>query len=250
MNFKIMNKIVFLFLLCSSFTFGQTKIIKPLNVLINKDEPAWELVSEWIKEATNKIEVLPKNEKQADSALYRTQVSTRSPMGAIIYETGGILVDNGWIRILGSGNKKLNRTLPDWNKGKTFDKYGIQPSFLLIADDIIGGFFALNGGGLGNDLGAVYYFAPDTLKWEPMELGYSDFIRWTFTGDLATFYSNIRWENWEIDVKKVNGDSAFMCFPYLWSKTQKNKVSDKKIVPIHEVWIFEQNTMKQLNLGK
>jgi hypothetical protein len=40
-------------------------------------------------------------------------------MGAIIYETGGLLVDNGWIRILGSGHKKLDRNLPEWNKGKS-----------------------------------------------------------------------------------------------------------------------------------
>ena len=74
--------------------------MKPISELINKDEPGWELVSEWIDQATNKIEVLEKNVKQADSALYQIQVTTRSPMGAIIHETGGILVDNGWIRIL------------------------------------------------------------------------------------------------------------------------------------------------------
>lgn len=66
----------------------------------------------------NEIEILPKDSIQADSALFRTQVTTRSPMGAIIYETGGILVDNGWIRILGSGSEKLKRNFPEWNKGK------------------------------------------------------------------------------------------------------------------------------------
>ncbi len=57
-----MNKIAFIFLVFSNLIFGQNKIMKPLNELINKEETGWELVSEWIKEATNKIEVLPKNE--------------------------------------------------------------------------------------------------------------------------------------------------------------------------------------------
>ena len=46
-------------------------------------------------------------EEKAEFALYKTQVTTRSPMGAIIYETMNILIDNGWIRILGSGNEKI-----------------------------------------------------------------------------------------------------------------------------------------------
>ncbi len=87
--------------------------MKPLTELINKEEFGWKLVSKWIKEATNKVEILPKEQKSSELALYNTQVTTRSPMGAIIYETGGVLIDNGWIRILGSGSTKLNRSLPD-----------------------------------------------------------------------------------------------------------------------------------------
>jgi len=40
----------------------------------------------------------------------------------------------------------------------------------LIGDDSAGGFFAINGGALGNDPGKVYYLSPDNLKWEPMEM--------------------------------------------------------------------------------
>jgi hypothetical protein len=66
------------------------------------------------------------------------QLTTRSPMGAIMYTTGGILADDGWIRILGSGSTRLPRSLPDWNKGKTFITYGERAPFLLVADDAIG----------------------------------------------------------------------------------------------------------------
>lgn len=245
-----MQKIIFLFLILNYCAFGQNKRMRSISELINKEEPGWKLVKDWIKEGTNRIEVLPKNKVLADSALYQTQVTTRSPMGAIIYETGGILIDGGWIRILGSGNEKLDRTLPSWNKGKTFDKYGEQPSILLIADDVVGGFFAINGGALGEDLGKIYYFAPDTLDWEPMEIGYSDFIWWTFTGNLSEFYSTLRWTNWQKDIDQINGNQGFSFYPFLWTKHDKIDDLSRKAVPISEIWNLQQDILKQLKNQK
>ena len=77
------------------------------------------------------------------------QMPTSSPMGAVIYETGGILIHYGWLRILGSGSFKLPRGLMDWNFSKSFSESGEKPKYLLVADDVIGGYFALNGGSLG-----------------------------------------------------------------------------------------------------
>ncbi|PHN93602.1 hypothetical protein CSC80_11845 [Maribacter sp. 6B07] len=223
--------------------------MKTINELINIDESGWALVTEWINDATNKIEVLPKNKKEADNALYQTQVSTRSPMGAIIYETGGLLIDHGWIRILGSGNQKLNRTLPEWNKGKTFKEYGDKPAIFLVADDVVGGFFAINGGALGDDLGNVYYFAPDALEWEPMEVGYSDFLCWTFTSDLSLFYSNTRWTGWKKQIAEINGNQCISYYPFLWTKHKNINDLTRKIVPISEIWTFQQDALQQFNNG-
>lgn len=223
--------------------------MKKVSELINVDEPGWVLVAEWINDATNKVEILPKNEKEADNALYQTQVSTRSPMGAIIYETGGLLIDHGWIRILGSGNQKLDRTLPEWNKGKTFKDYGDKPSIFLVADDVVGGFFAINGGALGDDLGNVYYFAPDALEWESMDIGYSDFLWWTFTGDLSQFYANARWTDWKKELSEVNGNQGIAFYPFLWTEHKHIDDLTRKIVPISEIWAFQQDALKQLHKG-
>ena len=168
-------------------------------------------------------------------------------MGAIIYETGGILVDNGWLRILGSGNEKLDRTIPNWNKGKTFNEYGEKPSLLLIADDIVGGFFAINGGALGQDLGMVYYFAPDSLNWEPMDIGYSDFIWWAFTGNLEDYYENVRWKDWKEEISELNGNQGIFFYPFLWTKHKNIKELSRKAVPIMEIWTLQQEIVKQLN---
>ena len=69
--------------------------MKTLNELINTKESGWAVVKERLQEATNPYEILPKDIKRAEEELLRTQVTTRSPMGAIIYETGGILIDDG-----------------------------------------------------------------------------------------------------------------------------------------------------------
>ena len=90
-------------------TFSQTKM-HPTEELINKNNSGWPFIMEWIKSAKNKVEILSVDNQKAKDALYKTQVTTRSPMGSIIYETGGILIDNGWIRILGSGSEKLKRS--------------------------------------------------------------------------------------------------------------------------------------------
>ena len=51
-------------------------------------------------------------------------------MGAIVYLTGGILIEDGWIRIFGiEGNPLLKRSLPGWNKGKTFNNDGESQNF-------------------------------------------------------------------------------------------------------------------------
>ena len=190
--------------------------MKNLEDLLNREDSAWLLVQRWISEATNPVEVLsPPDDATREKVLVNAQVTTRSPMGAIIHESGGIFVDRAWLRILGSGHPRLPRSLPDWNLGRSFSVSGQQPPFLLIADDVVGGFFAIDGGGLGLERGKVCYFAPDTLTWENTKRGYSDFLVWCFRGDLAKYYETMRWPNWQDELQSIGGDQVFSIYPFL-----------------------------------
>ncbi len=230
--------------------FAQNKI-RTVEELINKEEPGWILVKEWIDKAKNKVEILPTDTNKSRDALYKTQVTTRSPMGAVVYMTGGLLIDDGWIRILGSGNIKLKRNLPDWTKGKGYYEQGETPSFLLIADDAIGGFFLLNGGGLGTDIGKVYYFSPDNLEYEPLDLSYSAFLNFCFNGNLEKFYKGYRWKNWRNEVHNLDGDSVFTFYPCLWSKEGKDiEKNVRNPIPIEEQYSINIEFRKQLGLDK
>lgn len=225
--------------------------MRSVDELINKTEPGWILVKDWIDSAKNKVEVLAVDTMKAKDALYKTQVTTRSPMGAVIYMTGGLLIDDGWVRILGSGNTKLSRALSEWNRGKSFNNYGETPSFLLIADDAIGGFYLLNGGGLGKDLGKVYYFSPDNLEYEPLNLTYSDFLLFCFNGDLNKFYDGYRWASWKEEVSKLAGDQVFNFFPPLWTKEGKDiNKNSRRAIPIEEQYSLNIEMRKQLGRKK
>jgi hypothetical protein len=141
----------------------------------------------------------------------------------------------------------MKRGLPEWNKGKSFEEYGQAPPFLLIADDAIGGFFALNGGGFGNeDLGGIYYFSPDNLEWEPLGIGYSDFIYWTFSGDINQFYEGLRWKKWKQEVKEMGADRAINFYPFLWTKYDNLEELSRKDVPIEEMWGLQMEVRNQL----
>jgi hypothetical protein len=159
-------------------------------------------------------------------------------MGAIVYHTGGLLIDHGWVRVLGGGgDARMRRSLMDWNRGRSFDDDGTSRGFLLVGDDAIGGFFAINGGALGDDVKNVHYFAPDTLRWESLERGYTDWLDFLLRGDLNQFYEPHRWPGWEAETSKLTGDQAWGVYPFLWTKEGKNiAAARREPIPVAETY--------------
>ena len=207
------------------------------------DDPAWPELAALAAGAVGRVVVLPQTAEAARACLEGLQVTTRSPLGAIAHETGGMFVDRGWVRVLGSGHPLLSRTLGGWNH-----HLGIPVAQLLIvADDVIGGVFAVNGGALGPAPGNVYYFAPDSLGWSDIGCGYGAWLRWVFTGDLAKFYEGSRWPGWETEVAECGGDRAFTLYPPPWTVQGQDlaKVS-RRPAPADQVWRYQLETLRQL----
>lgn len=200
--------------------------MRPLSDLINTTDPAFPLVQDWIANAAVSCEVLAPSPSR-DDILLGLQVTTRSPMGAIAHETGGLLIDHGWLRVLGSGHPRLPRNLVDWNQGRA-------DGYLLVADDAVGGFFALNGGALGQDAGAMYYWAPDGMAWEALDLGYSDFLQAMLGGRLQDFYASLRWDGWQDEVQRLTPDQCLSFYPFLWTKEGSVAASSRRAVNVDE----------------
>lgn len=211
---------------------------RALTELLDTQEPAWPTVNRWIQAAENVVEALPPDDRMRGTELEEAQVTTRSPMGAVVYETGGLLVDHGWLRLLGSGHPRLPRSMSAWNRACSVAQQGKSLGFWLVADDIVGGFFALNGGAFSGPGGAVFYFAPDSLRWESMKgMSYSDFLVWSFSSGLANFYQSFRWSGWETEVAALSGDQAFSIYPPLWSAEGKNITKcSRQASPVAEIF--------------
>ncbi|WP_316835071.1 DUF2625 family protein [Pedobacter nutrimenti] len=222
----------------------------PIADLIKDNSEGWSRVKSWIDTARNKIEILPGENQVSANVLYKSQVTTRSPMGAIIYNTGGILVDYGWIRILGSGSNKMKRTIASWNKGRIDTGSNGKPLYYLIADDAIGGLFALNGGGLGTDFGSVYYFAPDNLTWQSLNTSYTGFLEFCFSGDIGKFYQGSRWNSWKADINKLSADEVIVFFPPLWSKEGSLEISARDNQSINTYFMNIQTLLTSHNKEK
>ena len=195
--------------------------------MINLEDPGISFIKELMEKSSSTIEILPPS-NQNEKILLSLQVTTYSTLGAIAYDTGGILVQNGWLRILGSGNHKIKHTL--MMTSPTTD------GFILIAHDAVGGFFALNSGKLGNDPGKVYYFAPDSLDWEPLNIGYTAFIEWSFSENLNKFYQDLRWNSWQEESKEMNSNQAYSFSPPLWTKEGSIENSNRQAIKIDELW--------------
>lgn len=209
--------------------------MRTLDELVNTEEPGWDLVEEWMRDASNSVEVLPKQGERAGSVLVALQVTTRSPMGAIAFGSGGLVIDHGWLRILGSGGERMQGDLARWNG------LGDEPLIekidgaLIIAHDAVGGFFALDGGAFGSTEHSAFYFAPDLLEWENLEMGYSDFVAWAMSGDLEKFYENARWPDWQAEVRGMSLDQGMSIYPPLWSKEYQTEEVSRKPVPMTEL---------------
>lgn len=220
--------------------------MRPLEDLLSPDDPAWPEVQGWIREGSAPVEILPPSVPGRDANLEWLQVTLRSSLGAVAYETGGLLVDRGWLRLLGSGHSRLPRSLLQWNRGRTWRELAESRSHILVADDAIGGLFALGCGGEGFPAGEIVYFPPDTLRWETLEMGFSDFLGWCFSGGLEEFYGDYRWEGWEKDVEALGGDRVFDLLPPPFLKGLPFSQRSRASVPIEEHYDLYQDYAEQL----
>ena len=74
-------------------------------------------------------------------------------MGAVVYEPAVSLSMTAGLRILGSSSAKLPRGLGSWNLNRTQSEPAGPAPYYLFADDVAGGYFAINGGGLNGKVG-------------------------------------------------------------------------------------------------
>ena len=161
---------------------------------------AWSQVDTWIAESSRRVEVLPA-ERGAET-LRLLGISDRSTLGAVAAKSGGILVDRGWLRLLGGGSDRLP-SLAEW--AGLAAQVVVEPvdRGLCVAFDAVGGFFVLLA-----QTERVHAFLPDTLEWQDTGLGYSQFVHWTLHGEVERYYDDLRRPGWQEAVATLAPDEA------------------------------------------
>jgi len=192
-------------------------------------DPAWPDVLNWIKASTHGVEILPPDKTRREEIRRIVGVSLESALGAVIHETGGLMVDQGWLRILGSGSEGIPRIARPDRK------------WILVADDVVGGFFALH-----PPNGEVHYLAPDTAQWEGLGIGYSAWFRWSMTEKLGQFYQDYRGSDWATRVRSLEPHQAFHLHPPPWAAGEPFPARNWRNVPVDELYRLALQTMAEL----
>jgi hypothetical protein len=201
--------------------------VRSLAELISDDRSAWAEIEAAVSGSPCAVEILPTDPDRAASCLQRLQVSTNSWLGSLVYLSGGLVIDDGWLRILASGYPQ--RRLPDIHTVNA----GFEGAGLVVAQDIMGGEFVWRQGDTTAPGGppTIHYFAPDTLSWEDLRLGYTDWLYGMLGGALDQFYLSWRWPGWQDEVAECPLDAGLSTYPPLFAKDARD-VADASRQPV------------------
>jgi hypothetical protein len=179
--------------------------------------------------AAESASILPLHRSAGEHALRSLQVTDRSPMGSIALNCGGIVAGAGWLRVFGGGDPGLVA----WNHTSGGTRLA---NALVVGADVLGGFFLLDGGGLGR-AGAVHHLAADTLELHDLGVGYTGWLEWVFTGDTAAYYAALRWHGWEEEVGRLDWARGLHVYPPPWSVEGRDVgAASRRPVPLAELW--------------
>jgi hypothetical protein len=201
--------------------------VRSLTELVELNDPAWPEIEAAVAAASRPVVVLARDPRRADEELLRVQVTTRSWLGAVVHHSGGLVIDHGWLRVLGSGNEE-NRLA---GLGELND--GIAGG-LVVAQDVLGGQFAWMPGDSGAP--TIRYLAPDTLSWEDCDMGYGEWLAAMIGGATTAFYRDFRWPDWAREVAACRLDQAVDVLPPLWTREGRDiAAASRRPVPMSEM---------------
>lgn len=197
---------------------------------------------------------------EAGRSLLQMQITARSVLGAMTLNCGGLILDDGWLRVFAGGAGHSADGLPSIAQVNrfpaSFDPEWQPAGGLVVGHDVVGGVFALNGAdpvaaGRPGAPGQMTYFAPDTLEWEAMEVGHSAWISWLVSGQLAKFYEGLRWPGWREEAAELTSSQGITVYPFLWTEEAHADLAatHRQAAPMREVLGVAADFARQVGLA-
>lgn len=167
----------------------------------------WANIEANIAKAPWDVDQLPADDARSRAVMDQLELTEDSELGALAANTGGLVADHGWVRILAAGCGDL----PDVATASPFTRD--DPKYLVLAVDVIGGIFAIDGGALGSSPGRICYFDPARLEWSDLNVSHAQFMAWVLTGDVDKFYDGHRWDGWKDEVSALSPSQGLALDP-------------------------------------
>lgn len=135
----------------------------------------------------------------------------------------------------------INRIVRVFDENEIFDVVEL-PNYKVVGMDLFGGTFLLN---IEEN---IFYFAPDTLEFENLELNYIEFVDWTKNGNIAGFYESFFWDGWESYAEQADESQGISIYPPMWSKEYNAQSASRRIVPLKELFDINLEYRKKFML--
>jgi hypothetical protein len=134
----------------------------------------WQEIINIANKTSRDFEIINGDIDSGQNECINLNIPVDSVLYSVVTHSKGIIIDH-WIRVWGQTSSVSNGVFYYNNK------YGDNVHGLfLVASDVLGGLYAVNITRY-NDNNLIWYFAPDTLEWECLDMKYNEFIAWVFS---------------------------------------------------------------------
>jgi len=187
----------------------------------------WAAIKDLLEASDRKI-VISEGESPRSKLVNKwAGINNVSDLASVVNFCEQIIVDD-WIHVFGHGKGGDGQTifvLSNLRKGD-FMKDG-----LVVAKDVLGGLFVICRDEYDDSYGDIFYLQPECLEWENSGMNYSEFLSWLASGDLDSFYEDVRWSSWRDITNRIGMDSALKFTPEVWMADCDFSASPRQIVP-------------------
>lgn len=110
------------------------------------------------------------------------------------------------------------------------------PGLLLVGFDALGGGYGINRSLPIASRGDVCYFSPRSLSWKPLGHPYDEFLWWMLTGNLSSFYEDLRWPGWELESVALPPNHGIVTSPPLSDETTPVATRPRMAIGLKDLW--------------